>query len=129
MKKILAVVSLLTVTGFYRAMGQSLEQYHANGFATNETVSQNGNVNNDGAVNVGDIMAVINIMAGVTKPSVNVYLSCPDDDHPHLIDLGLPSGMKWACCNVGTLTPEGYGGYYAWGENKLRSEERRVGKE
>ena len=33
-----------------------------------------------------------------------------------MIDLGLPSGTKWACCNVGASNPEGYGGYYAWGE-------------
>ena len=44
--------------------------------------------------------------------------SCPDSNHPHAIDLGLPSGTKWACCNVGTKTPEGYGGYYAWGETE-----------
>lgn len=44
--------------------------------------------------------------------------SCPDNNHPHAIDLGLPSGTKWACCNVGTTTPEGYGGYYAWGETE-----------
>lgn len=43
-------------------------------------------------------------------------LTCPDDNHPHAIDLGLPSGTKWCCCNVGASTPEGYGGYYAWGE-------------
>lgn len=41
---------------------------------------------------------------------------CPDHNHPHAIDLGLPSGTKWACCNVGASSPEGYGGYYAWGE-------------
>ena len=44
--------------------------------------------------------------------------SCPDSNHPHAIDLGLPSGTKWACCNVGANTPEGYGGYYAWGETE-----------
>ena len=44
--------------------------------------------------------------------------SCPDDNHPHAIDLGLPSGTKWACCNVGTTIPEGCGGYYAWGETE-----------
>lgn len=43
-------------------------------------------------------------------------LTCPDNNHPHAIDLGLPSGTKWCCCNVGASTPEGYGGYYAWGE-------------
>lgn len=41
---------------------------------------------------------------------------CPDDKHPHMIDLGLPSGTKWACCNVGARSPEEFGGYYAWGE-------------
>lgn len=44
--------------------------------------------------------------------------SCPDNNHPHVIDLGLPSGTKWACCNVGATTPENCGGYYAWGETK-----------
>ena len=43
---------------------------------------------------------------------------CPDDNHPHMIDLGLPSGTKWACCNVGASAPEQYGGYYAWGETE-----------
>ncbi len=47
---------------------------------------------------------------------------CPDDNHPHAIDLGLPSGTKWACCNVGATVPEGYGGYYAWGETYEKSE-------
>lgn len=32
------------------------------------------------------------------------------------VDLGLPSGTKWATCNVGASTPEEYGGYFAWGE-------------
>ncbi len=33
-----------------------------------------------------------------------------------VIDLGLPSGTKWASCNVGATKPEELGGYYAWGE-------------
>jgi hypothetical protein len=41
---------------------------------------------------------------------------CPDNKHPHIIDLGMPSGTKWACCNVGANLPEEYGDYYAWGE-------------
>lgn len=43
---------------------------------------------------------------------------CPDNHHPHAIDLGLPSGTKWACCNVGANSPGEYGGYYAWGETE-----------
>ena len=34
------------------------------------------------------------------------------------IDLGLPSGTKWANMNVGASVPEEYGGYYAWGETE-----------
>ncbi len=34
------------------------------------------------------------------------------------IDLGLPSGTKWASWNVGASAPEEYGGYYAWGETE-----------
>ena len=32
------------------------------------------------------------------------------------VDLGLPSGLLWADCNVGAQHPEDYGNYYAWGE-------------
>ena len=46
---------------------------------------------------------------------------CPDNHHPHAIDLGLPSGTKWACCNIGASTPEEYGGYYAWGETSEKN--------
>lgn len=38
------------------------------------------------------------------------------------VDLGLPSGIKWATCNVGSTTPEGYGYYYAWGETVTKTE-------
>ena len=42
----------------------------------------------------------------------------PDNDpynngHEY-VDLGL--SVKWATCNVGATTPEGYGDYFAWGE-------------
>lgn len=35
-----------------------------------------------------------------------------------LVDLGLPSGLKWATCNVGASNPEDSGDYFAWGETK-----------
>ena len=34
------------------------------------------------------------------------------------VDLGLPSGLKWAICNVGANAPEEYGDYFAWGETQ-----------
>lgn len=37
------------------------------------------------------------------------------NDHEY-VDLGLPSGLKWATCNVGASSPSDFGGYFAWGE-------------
>lgn len=54
--------------------------------------------------------------------STTSYTHCPDSHHPHAIDLGLPSGTKWACCNVGASTPEADGDYFAWGETKPKSD-------
>lgn len=51
-----------------------------------------------------------------SSEAISVYKSCPDDNHPHSIDLGLPSGTKWACCNIGAMAPENYGDYFRWGE-------------
>ena len=85
--------------------------------------SKKGDVNDDQTVDVADIATIIDIMAGKggdTEPEKKVYTSCPDGNHPHIIDLGLPSGTKWACCNVGASKPEDYGSYYAWGETKTK---------
>ena len=40
---------------------------------------------------------------------------------PTYVDLGLPSGTKWATCNIGATSPEGYGEYFAWGETSPKS--------
>ena len=40
-------------------------------------------------------------------------------DTHEAIDLGL--SVKWATCNVGADTPEGYGDYFAWGETESKS--------
>ena len=37
------------------------------------------------------------------------------------VDLGLPSGTKWATCNVGATAPEEYGDYFAWGETEPKT--------
>ncbi len=34
------------------------------------------------------------------------------------VNLGLPSGLMWASCNVGANAPEEYGDYFAWGETE-----------
>ncbi|MCQ2605871.1 MAG: hypothetical protein MJ204_04935 [Bacteroidales bacterium] len=35
-----------------------------------------------------------------------------------LVDLGL--SVKWAACNLGATSPDGYGDYYAWGETETK---------
>lgn len=43
----------------------------------------------------------------------------PSGEHEY-VDLGLPSGLLWATCNLGATTPEGYGDYFAWGETRAK---------
>lgn len=47
--------------------------------------------------------------------------ACPNT-MAEAVDLGLPSGIKWASCNVGATKPEEYGTYYAWGETEEKEE-------
>lgn len=57
------------------------------------------------------------------KTTSSVKVSEPDgyiNGHGY-VDLGLPSGLKWATCNVGASTPSDYGNYYAWGETQHKS--------
>ena len=46
--------------------------------------------------------------------------TAPED--VQVVDLGLPSGIRWASCNVGATTPEGYGYYFAWGETDSKKD-------
>lgn len=41
-------------------------------------------VNNDGFINMTDVTLIINRI--LNRP--NGYLECPDNNHPHMIDLG-----------------------------------------
>lgn len=64
--------------------------------------------------------------------SAFVITSCGDDDPTddmgklpkgvEAVDLGLPSGVKWANMNVGATTPEDFGDYFAWGETEPKSD-------
>ena len=84
-----------------------------NTIAGESTYVSSADVNKDENTDISDIVAIINIIANGGK---KVYLTCPDNNHPHAIDLGI--GVYFACCNVGASSPEEYGGYYAWGETE-----------
>lgn len=49
-----------------------------------------------------------------------VFKEDPYNGHEY-VDLGLPSGLKWATMNVGATKPEEYGDYFAWGETEPKS--------
>ena len=44
------------------------------------------------------------------------FLHKPESAESTPVDLGLPSGLKWAAGNVGAENPEDYGLFFAWGE-------------
>ena len=44
------------------------------------------------------------------------YGGCPDGNHPHAIDLGLPSGTLWSCMNLGASKPTERGIAFVWGQ-------------
>lgn len=61
---------------------------------------------------------------GIFENAVKVKLEYKEKERPtpgQWVDLGLPSGVKWAGWNVGASAHEEYGGYFAWGETSEKS--------
>ena len=54
--------------------------------------------------------------------SVTVKINLSKPDSMDAVDLGLPSKLKWASCNVGATKPEEYGEFFAWGETLPKSD-------
>ena len=65
----------------------------------------------------GGVLNVPNV-SFVDEDSSVKYLLKLDFTHNgyEYVNLGLPSGLKWATCNVGATSPEQAGLYFAWGE-------------
>lgn len=113
-------IQVISGSGKYRCV------YENNGTIT---AVVDGNTVNVTALKAGQAMVHISDTQSGQQKDVTVTVkakpqtttTCPDNNHPHLIDLGLPSGTKWACCNVGASTPEAYGEYYAWGETSTKA--------
>lgn len=95
--------------------------------ATNKTVLWSSDNNDVASVSRGTVTAIsegIAVITATTKDggytsSCKVIVGQPYKgtlNGHEWVDLGLPSGLKWATCNVGASSPEEYGGYFAWGE-------------
>ena len=96
----------------------TLVNYILSGESATGTIDMwNADINKDACIDISDVVGLVNMIL----EGIRICLICPDDHHPHLIDLGLPSGTLWSCCNVGANAPEDSGGYYAWGETEEKS--------
>lgn len=60
---------------------------------------------------------------GHKTATCQITVTSDDSENGHAwVDLGLPSGLKWATCNVGASSAVEYGDYFAWGETGTRSQ-------
>lgn len=71
------------------------------------------------------LLAAVVVSCNETFPA-DLFLEPPVDimheNGRGYVDLGLPSGLLWARCNVGAASPEGYGFYYSWGEIEAKED-------
>lgn len=65
--------------------------------------------------NMSDKEAMAEIAKKIKELELNAGVGVPKETMEY-VDLGLPSGIKWAKCDLGETSPEKYGATYAWGE-------------
>ena len=75
-----------------------------------------GDIDGDGIVDVADVTTLVDIiLTGKTSGGFTPIIPPAKETAGTAIDLGLPSGFKWASYNVGATSPKERGGYYTWG--------------
>lgn len=65
--------------------------------------------------NMSDKEAMAEVAKKLKELELNAGVGVPKETMEY-VDLGLPSGIKWAKCDLGGTSPEKYGDIYAWGE-------------
>lgn len=65
--------------------------------------------------NMSDKEAMAEIAKNIKDLEFNAGVGVPKETMEY-VDLGLPSGIKWAKCDLGASSPEKYGDEYCWGE-------------
>ena len=65
--------------------------------------------------NMSDKEAMAEVAKKIKELELNAGVGVPKETMEY-VDLGLPSGIKWAKCDLGGTSPEKYGDSYAWGE-------------
>ncbi|MBO4662890.1 MAG: hypothetical protein J5663_00585, partial [Bacteroidaceae bacterium] len=77
--------------------------------------------NSDGVTYYSKDTYRLNLEAGKCYFINDVTLDYPNEEGYEYVDLGLPSGLKWATMNVGAICVKDYGDYYAWGETESKN--------
>ena len=65
--------------------------------------------------NMSDKEAMAEVAKKLKELELNAGVGVPKETMEY-VDLGLPSGIKWAKCDLGGTSPEKYGDRYSWGE-------------
>ena len=80
------------------------------------TITSDGTIT---AVHAGTAIITLAEPEGISAECVvTVDASYGNTDGHAWVDLGLPSGTRWATVNLGAGSPQEYGNYYAWGETQ-----------
>lgn len=65
--------------------------------------------------NMSDKEAMAEVAKKLKELELNAGVGVPKETMEY-VDLGLPSGIMWAKCDLGGTSPEKYGDKYSWGE-------------
>ena len=65
--------------------------------------------------NMSEKEAMAEVAKKIKELELNAGVGVPKETMEY-VDLGLPSGIMWAKCDLGASSPEIYGDEYAWGE-------------
>lgn len=65
--------------------------------------------------NMSDKEAMAEVAKKIKELELNAGVGIPKETMEY-VDLGLPSNIKWAKCDLGETSPEKYGDGYGWGE-------------
>ena len=65
--------------------------------------------------NMSEKEAMAEIAKKIKELELNAGVGVPKETMEY-VDLGLPSGIMWAKCDLGASSPERYGDEYSWGE-------------
>lgn len=116
----------LDITSINCLVGDEIYLCPSGSFTTIEWSSSNmgvASVDYRGTVKaIKEGVTIISVQSGDLSATCTVNVIHPEEENGHQwIDLGLPSGIKWATSNIGASGPSDTGDFFAWGETAPKS--------